>query len=44
MTDTGVPYIALELVEGTPITEHARTHGLDVRQRLVLFVDACDRV
>ena len=44
VTDTGVPYIALELVEGTPITEHARTHGLDVRQRLVLFVDACRAV
>ncbi|MEO7323255.1 MAG: tetratricopeptide repeat protein [Dokdonella sp.] len=44
VTDNGVPYIALELVEGSPITEHARTHALDVRQRLALFVSACRAV
>ena len=44
ISDAGVPYIALELVEGTPITDHAREHALDLRQRLRLFVDACRAV
>jgi serine/threonine-protein kinase len=44
ITDAGVPYIALELVEGEPITEHARTRNLGLRQRLVLFTAACRAV
>jgi len=44
VTDAGVPYIALELVDGEPITEHARTHRLGVRERLRLFVAVCRAV
>ena len=41
VTETGLPYIALELVDGAPITEHARLHGLNLRQRLRLFAIVC---
>ncbi|WP_395684042.1 protein kinase domain-containing protein [Dokdonella sp.] len=44
ITDSGIPYIALELIEGTSITEHARSHQLDLRERLGLFVAACRAV
>src|SRR6185503_20836526 len=44
VTDAGVPYIALELVDGEPITEHARTHALELRARLRLFVLVCRAV
>jgi len=44
VTDAGVPYIALELVDGEPITDHARTHRLDQRKRLALFTDVCRAV
>ncbi|WP_395684040.1 protein kinase domain-containing protein [Dokdonella sp.] len=43
-SDAGVPYIALELVDGVPITDHARARELDLRARLRLFVDACRAV
>lgn len=44
ITDSGVAYIALELVEGRNLLEHAQVHLLDVRARLELFVDACRAV
>ena len=44
VTDTGQPYIALELVEGVPITEYARAHRLDLPARLALFTDVCHAV
>ncbi len=44
VTDGGLPYIALELVAGTTITEHASAHRLDLRQRLRLFVVVCRAV
>jgi serine/threonine-protein kinase len=44
VTAAGVPYIALELVEGEPITEYARTRKLDLHARLRLFVAACQAV
>jgi serine/threonine-protein kinase len=44
ITDNGVPYIALELVEGTPITAFARERQLDLRCRLRLFVEICRAV
>jgi len=44
VTDAGVPYIALELVDGEPITEHARSRRLDLAQRLRLFIDVCRAV
>jgi serine/threonine-protein kinase len=44
ITDGGLAYIALELVDGQPITRYARDHGLDLRQRLVLFLMVCRAV
>jgi len=44
VTETGLPYIALELVSGTTITEHASEHRLDLRARLGLFVVVCKAV
>jgi eukaryotic-like serine/threonine-protein kinase len=44
VTETGVAYIALELVRGEPITHYARDHRLDMRARLRLFLDVCRAV
>jgi tetratricopeptide (TPR) repeat protein len=44
VSDTGQPYIALELVRGTDIVEHAKSRALDMRARLHLFVVACRAV
>jgi eukaryotic-like serine/threonine-protein kinase len=44
VTESSVAYIALELVEGEPITAYARRHRLDVEARLRLFVDVCRAV
>ena len=44
LRSTGIPYIALELVDGSPITEHARERALDLRQRLLLFIQVCRAV
>jgi len=44
VTEAGIPYIALELVDGVPITEYARNENLDLRQRLRLFVEVCRAV
>ena len=44
VTGAGVPYIALELVDGEPITGYARNRHLDLRQRLLLFVGTCRAV
>ncbi|MEM1204623.1 MAG: serine/threonine-protein kinase [Acidobacteriota bacterium] len=35
------PYFAMEYIEGSPIDAYCDRHGLDVRQRLELFVDVC---
>ena len=44
VTDAGIPYIALELIDGQPITDHVREFTLDLRQRLGLFVQVCRAV
>ncbi len=44
VSDQGVAYIALELVEGAPITDHARIHRLGLDERLVLFTQVCRAV
>src|SRR6266487_119223 len=38
ITASGQPYLALEYVEGEPITRHCDHHGLDLRTRLELFL------
>lgn len=44
VTDDGLGFIALELIDGVPITEYARDHKLDLRARLRLIVQACAAV
>lgn len=44
VTDTGVPYLVLELVEGLPITGHVAEYGLGLRERLELFETVCRAV
>ena len=39
-----LPYFAMELVEGLPLTAYARGRGLDTRQRLELMAQICDAV
>ncbi|HKZ12160.1 MAG TPA: serine/threonine-protein kinase [Rhodanobacteraceae bacterium] len=40
----GLAYIALELVEGKPITSYAQEHAFSERQRLTLFLRVCRAV
>lgn len=44
VVEDGLPYLAMELVEGEPITDWCRSRGLDVRQRLRLFLQVVDAV
>ena len=39
-----VPYLVLEFIDGVPITEYARTNGLDVRARVELICKVADAV
>ncbi|MBI3478011.1 MAG: serine/threonine protein kinase [Acidobacteria bacterium] len=43
-TETGVPYLVMELVEGTRIDEYCEQHSLSVNERLQLFLQVCDAV
>lgn len=43
-TEEGLPYIAMELVEGLPIDQYCDGRGLDVDARLDLFVEVCSAV
>jgi serine/threonine protein kinase len=43
-TPTGRPYFVMELVKGVPITAYCDRHQLTPRQRLALFVGACQAV
>jgi serine/threonine protein kinase len=40
----GRPYLALEYVEGETLLAHAQRDGLDLRQRLALFLQVCAAV
>jgi tetratricopeptide (TPR) repeat protein len=40
----GRPWLAMELVDGAPITQHVHTAALSLRARLGLFVDVCRAV
>lgn len=41
MTDDGLPYFAMELVKGVPITSYCDTYKLNPDERLGLFVQTC---
>jgi eukaryotic-like serine/threonine-protein kinase len=43
-TESGLPYVAMEYVEGEPIDVFCRTHRLTLRQRLELFRQVCAAV
>lgn len=38
ITESGLAFIALELVDGMPITRYAQQHSLTTRQRIELFL------
>ena len=44
VTESGIAYIALELVEGKSLTDYSRERRLDLRQRLALFQQICRAV
>ena len=44
LTSDGVPYFAMELVEGEPIDAHCDGRSLSIEERLDLFIDVCDAV
>jgi serine/threonine-protein kinase len=44
VADNGLAYIALELIDGVPITRYAHEHALSERQRLTLFLKVCRAV
>lgn len=44
VTDEGLSYIVMELIAGAPITDYARARNLPLRDRLALFLDACDAI
>ena len=43
-TETGEPFVAIELVKGLPITGYCDAHKLSVQQRLELFIGVCHAV
>lgn len=44
VTDEGVPFLAMELVEGRPITDYARDEQLDIKERLQLVLEVIEAV
>jgi WD40 repeat protein/serine/threonine protein kinase len=44
ITASALPYFAMELVKGLPITLHCDTHRLSTRERLALFKQVCHAV
>jgi len=43
-TDSGIPYFAMELVEGEPLYEYCDSHKLNTSKRLELFLQICSAV
>jgi serine/threonine-protein kinase len=44
LTAGGLPYFAMELVDGLPIDRYCETHDLALNERLELFARVCDAV
>lgn len=44
ISDEDQPFLALEFIEGAPITDYARKHQLALEDRLRLFMQVCDAV
>jgi len=43
-TETGIPYLVMELIDGQPLTDYCDEHRLDTTARLQLFVQVCAAV
>ena len=43
-TSSGRPFYSMEYVEGEPVIQYARSHGIGLRERLLLFGRICDAV
>ena len=43
-TDDGVPYLVMEFIDGTPITDFCADRNLDISQRIELFKQVCAAV
>jgi serine/threonine protein kinase len=43
-TDTGAPYLVMELIDGEPIDRYCDSRRLDIAQRLELFGKVCEAV
>lgn len=44
VSEAGEPFIAMEYVDGEPITKYCRDRGLNVRDRLRVFIKVCKAV
>jgi serine/threonine-protein kinase len=44
ITPNGLPYFAMELVDGEPIDQYCESRNLPLEQRLALFASVCDAV
>jgi serine/threonine-protein kinase len=44
LTTDGLPYFAMEYVEGERLDEYVKSHNLSLDARLALFADVCDAV
>jgi eukaryotic-like serine/threonine-protein kinase len=44
ISEQGLPYFAMEVVEGEPIDRYCEAHDLSLDQRLALFIGVCDAV
>lgn len=44
VTDEGLPFFAMEFVDGMPVTKYCDSHGLSVDERVRLFLHICDAV
>jgi tetratricopeptide (TPR) repeat protein/predicted Ser/Thr protein kinase len=44
VTEDGVPWFAMEYVDGTPLDRYCEAAQIDVRERLDLFATVCDAV
>ena len=43
-TEEGIPFFAMELIQGAPITEYCDHHKLSVDDRILLFLHVCSAV
>ncbi len=43
-TEDGIPYLVMELIEGTPIDEYCDANQLSVTERLRLFLQVCSAI